>query len=299
MKSINPILRELGFRPEDRVVVVHADDIGMCQATLPAIDDLMTFGLVTSASAMVPCPWFLEVVAWRQQNPHFDLGIHLTLTSEWENFRWGPISTRAEASGLVDNQGYFHRTTAAVRRNAGCEAVRLEMRCQIELAERLGLSPTHVDNHMFAAMCDEFVEDYLQIGCEREIPAFLTRAHGNSAFDLEWAQKRSLQWERRGQPVFDHWDVVTRRGSVENHDAFVRHVFDLLPAGLSCVLLHPAIDTPEIRHITGEWHSRVADFEAFRQPSLREHIHNLGIQLISYQPLRDAMRRLRVKRVSD
>ena len=91
-------------------MVVHADDIGMCHSTLPAIDELMAFGLVTSASAMVPCPWFLEVVAWHQRNPQFDLGIHLTLTSEWERYRWGPISTRAVASGLLDDQGYFHRT---------------------------------------------------------------------------------------------------------------------------------------------------------------------------------------------
>jgi predicted glycoside hydrolase/deacetylase ChbG (UPF0249 family) len=87
MNAINPILRELGFRPDDRVVVVHADDIRMCHSTLPAIDELMAFGLVTSASAMVPCPSFLEVVAWHQRNPQFDLGIHLTLTSEWERYR--------------------------------------------------------------------------------------------------------------------------------------------------------------------------------------------------------------------
>src|SRR5215217_5387194 len=115
---MNPMLRELGFRPDDRAVVVHADDIGMCHATLPAVDELMAFGLVTSASAMVPCSWFLEVVAWHQRNHQFDLGIHLTLTSEWEGYRWGPITTRAPASGLLDDQGYFHATTSAARRLA-------------------------------------------------------------------------------------------------------------------------------------------------------------------------------------
>src|SRR5438270_361375 len=131
MNAINPILQELGFLPNDRVVVVHADDIGMCHSTVPAIDELMAFGLVTSASAMVPCPWFLEVAAWHQRNPQFDLGIHLTLTSEWDRYRWGPISTRAESSGLLDDQGYFHRTTLAVRRLAQREAVGLELRRQI------------------------------------------------------------------------------------------------------------------------------------------------------------------------
>ena len=115
MDTFNPVLRDLGFHRGDRVVVVHADDIGMCHSTLPAIDELMAFGLVTSASAMVPCPWFLDVVAWHQRNPQFDIGIHLTLTSEWDRYRWGPISTRAETSGLLDERGYFHGTTSAVR----------------------------------------------------------------------------------------------------------------------------------------------------------------------------------------
>ena len=83
MSTVNPYLKQLGFQADDRVVVVHADDIGMCHATLPAIDQLMAFGLVTPASAMVPCPWFLEAASWHRRNPQFDLGIHLTLTSEW------------------------------------------------------------------------------------------------------------------------------------------------------------------------------------------------------------------------
>src|SRR4051812_9972151 len=162
---MNRILRELGFRPDDRVVVVHADDIGMCQATLPAVDELMGFGLVTSASAMVPCPWFPEVSRWHRRNPEFDLGVHLTLTSEWERYRWGPISTRSGESGLLDDEGYFHRATPALRRLARREAVGVEMRCQVDRAERLGLAPSHVDSHMFGAICDEFLEDYLEIGC--------------------------------------------------------------------------------------------------------------------------------------
>jgi chitin disaccharide deacetylase len=287
MNAINPILRHFGFQPDDRVVVVHADDIGMCHATLPAIEELMAFGLVTSASAMVPCPWFPEVVAWHRRCPQFDLGIHLTLTSEWDRYRWGPVSTRSESTGLIDDEGYFHRTIPAARRLGRPESVDAELRGQVKLAERSGLVFTHLDTHMLVLICNELIDIYLGVACERRLPAFLMRTPGDSASGPDWA----LRWEERGQPVFDHWRVVTRRGSAEDHDAFVRDVFDGLPAGLSCVLLHPAIDTPEIRHITGDWRGRVADFDAFRQPSLRAHLVDRGIQLISYQPLRDAMRR--------
>ena len=118
-----------------------------------------------------------------------------------------------------------------------------------------------------------------------------TRDLGNSPEAREWFRRRGAEWENRGQPVFDHCRVVTRRGDVLDHLDFVADVFDRLPVGLSCVLLHPAIDTAEIRSATSDWRERVADFEVFRQPSLRHHIRNLGIDLISYRPICDAMRR--------
>ena len=116
-------------------------------------------------------------------------------------------------------------------------------------------------------------------------------AISNSPEVQGWLRRRGAEWEDRGQPVFDHGRVVTRRGDVEDHLDFVADVFNRLPAGLSCVLLHPAIDTLEIRAITSDWRGRVADFEVFRQPSLRDHIRDLGIELISYRPICDAMRR--------
>jgi predicted glycoside hydrolase/deacetylase ChbG (UPF0249 family) len=293
MSSLNPYLKDLGFRADDRVVVVHADDIGMCHATLPAIDELMAFGLVTSASAMVPCPWFLETASWHRRNPKFDLGVHLTLTSEWQHYRWGPLTCRDEASGLLDDHGYFHATTEQVRRQAKREAVRVECRRQIEVAFRSGIHPSHVDNHMLVAWCDELLEIYLEAGRERGIPSFMTRDFGNTHEAREWFRRRAVEWEERGQPVFDHFRVVTRRGDVKDHLDYVADVFNHLPAGLSCVLLHPAIDTPEIRSVTSDWRGRVADFEVFREPSLRAKLRELGIALISYWPICDAMRRRR------
>jgi hypothetical protein len=170
MSPVNPYLQQLGFQADDRVVVMHADDIGMCHATLPAIDELMAFGLVTSASVMVPCPWFLEAASWHRRNAHFDLGIHLTLTSEWPRYRWGPVSCRDEASGLLDDQGFLHSNTADVRRHAKGEAVRAERRRQIDAVVRSGIDPSHMDNHMMVAMCDEFLEIYRQAWPVREGP---------------------------------------------------------------------------------------------------------------------------------
>ena len=278
MNAINPILRHLGFLPDDRVVVVHADDLGMCHATLPAIDELMAFGLVTSASAMVPCPWFPEVVAWHRRCPQFDLGIHLTLTSEWDRYRWGPVSTHAG----IDRVGGRPGVLSMVRSRRYASSARPE---SVDRRDSMpgrprraapGLQvyayPTRTCSCYYAS---NSLILYLEIACERRLPAFLMRTPGRRRERAGLGPTtRPSRWQERGQPVFDHWRVVTRRGCADDHDAFVRDVFDQLPAGLSCVLLHPAIDTPEIRQITGDWRGRVADYE--RIPSahrLRVHLH--------------------------
>lgn len=287
---MNPFLQELGFSKHDRVVVVHADDIGLCHSTVPALEELLHVGTVTSASAMVPCCAFQAVVEWRHRHPDVDLGVHLTLTSEWDNHRWGPVSDESREGGLVDEHGFFHRTRNEVRTQAEPDAVRAEILAQTLRAEQLGLAPSHIDSHMLVCLSEEFHKDYVQLGCERSLPVFFPRLIGRSVSKRPAEEKRARYCEMQGQPVFDHFAVATRPANNDPH-AFVRHIFQELPSGLSSVLLHPLIESAEARSITDQWPSRVADFEVFRNPGLRKHIQDLGIHLISYQPLRDIMSR--------
>ena len=99
------------FLTDDRVVIIHTDDIGMCQASVSAFEELWEAGIITSGATMVPCPWFLDAARLCRTSPDIDMGVHVTLTSEWETYRWGPISTRDPASGLLDSDGYFFRTS--------------------------------------------------------------------------------------------------------------------------------------------------------------------------------------------
>ena len=105
----NPVLKKLGFSNDDRVIIIHTDDIGMCQASVDAFADLVDFGLISSGAVMVPCPWFLEAAKFAVAHPEADLGAHMTLTSEWETYRWGPVSTRDPETGLMDEEGFFHK----------------------------------------------------------------------------------------------------------------------------------------------------------------------------------------------
>jgi predicted glycoside hydrolase/deacetylase ChbG (UPF0249 family) len=113
----NPVLKKLGLADNDRVAIIHTDDIGMCQANVEAFADLNGVGIISSGAVMVPCTWFLQAASYAREHNQADLGIHLTLTSEWKTYRWGPISSRDPASGLVDEEGYFYHLTRPAARH--------------------------------------------------------------------------------------------------------------------------------------------------------------------------------------
>src|SRR5215212_5919225 len=111
----NPFLAKLGYSNNDRLVIIHTDDIGMCHASVQAFKDLWAFGTISSGAVMVPCPWFPAVAQMCRGNP------------EMESYRWGPISTKDTDSGLIDEAGYFHQWHPAVYEHAKPEAVAVEV----------------------------------------------------------------------------------------------------------------------------------------------------------------------------
>jgi predicted glycoside hydrolase/deacetylase ChbG (UPF0249 family) len=146
--SVNPAIERLGFQADDKVAIIHVDDVGMCGATLDAFSDLWAKRSVTTGSVMVPCPWFRATAAWARANPDVDLGVHATLTCEWDGYRWGPMSTSDMASGLMDEERAFHKTSEAVAMFAKPEAAKRELQLQIATAKEAGINATHLDTHM-------------------------------------------------------------------------------------------------------------------------------------------------------
>src|SRR6476619_1070300 len=162
---MNPILERLGYKENDRVVILHADDIGMSQASVDAYADLLKFGIMSSAATMVPCPWFPAAAEYFQresEDPRFDMGVHCTLNSEWSTFRWGPISTRDQASGLMDADGYFYNATAPLQENVDPAAVERELTAQVERALAAGIDITHIDTHMLGTFHSRLMPAYLR-----------------------------------------------------------------------------------------------------------------------------------------
>lgn len=292
----NPILRKLGFAATDRVVILHADDIGMCHATIPAFAELADFGLVSSGAVMVPAPWFLEAAAYCRQHPQVDVGVHGTLTSEWETYRWGPLSTRDPATGLLDAQGYLHQSVTALVTNGDPSAVQIELTTQLKRAMAEGIDPTHIDTHMAAIASPRFIPGYLQLAIAYGLPPMLVRldeagwrAQGLDAETAAFAARTVEQMEAQGLPMLDNISMLPLDQPNNRFEA-AKRAMAALPAGITHFIIHPAIDTPEVRAITPDAPSRIADYRTFTSKEMKAYVHNAGIHVIGYRPVRALMR---------
>ena len=286
----NPVLRHLGFAATDRVVVIHADDLGMCQASLPALVDLLSAGLVSSGSVMAPCPWFPQAAAMLRDCPTADVGLHMTLTSEWAACRWGPLSTREPATGLLDQDGYFPRDTKTLWQSIDVAAACAEMQAQVARARQAGLELTHLDSHMFAHFEARLLLPYVALGFAEAVPALVVRHWSYSEQDAPQIAQWTRQWEDQGMPIFDHVTGSPPASWQDDRVQQAKALFDAVSPGLTCFLVHAACDTPELRAMAPDWRARVADHAAFQSAELSNHIRHTGIQVIGYRVLRDAMR---------
>ncbi len=294
---MNAGLKKIGFDARDRVAIIHADDVGMCQATLPALADLLDFGLVSSASVMAPCPWFPAAAAFCRDHPAVDMGVHLTVNCEWAAYRWGPLSTRDPASGLLDAEGYLHARPRATWERADPAAVAAEIEAQMRRALEAGIDATHVDTHMGTVAHPRFLRAYARIAVDHRLPGFFlarpeerlrARGLGDEATIAD-AGRFVRELEAGGMPLFDDVAMLPLDDPADQVAAAKRIVDGLRP-GLTLLILHPARDTPELRALAPDWRSRVANYEACLSRELREHVRRSGVQVIGYRPLREALR---------
>jgi len=292
----NPFLKKLGYSDNERLVIIHTDDIGMCHASLEAFRDLWKFGTITSGAVMVPCPWFPAVAQMCQENPEVDMGVHGTLNAEWEAYRWSPLSTRDPESGLLDEDGYFHQWQDAVYQNAKPEAVEAEVNAQIERALAAGIDVTHVDSHMGTIMSPLFIQSYIQAAASRQLPNMLPRidAQGMEITGMSEAELRVYepimnQLLEAGIPMLEgllSLPLAEPNGQMET----AKDLLGNLPVGITHFVLHPSIDTAELRSIAPDWESRVANYNTFMSDELKKFIEQEDIKLIGYRQIRNAIR---------
>jgi predicted glycoside hydrolase/deacetylase ChbG (UPF0249 family) len=288
---MNPFLKRMGYGPEDRVLILHIDDMGFSHAANQASETCLGSGSATCASVLVNAPWFREAVAIAKANPAFDLGVHLTLTAEYPNFRWPALSTRDPSSGLLDSQGYLWASREDAIRHVTVKAAEQEMRAQIETALTAGIDITHIDTHMGSVVHPKFLASYLNLAKEFEVPAFLPRITRERLINLgEGAMSEAFleaieRVEAETVPTLDEILIETLVPLTDKHE-FYRQMIKSVRPGLTHLLFHPAVNVSELAAIADTHASRHADFEAFKTRDLANFAEEQGIHLIGYRALK-------------
>jgi len=269
---------------ETKFLVIHADDAGLSHSQNSAIIESLENGLVNSYSIMTPCPWFYEMGKYAKANPQFDYGIHLTLTCEWENYKFGPVSPVEEVKSLVDENGHFFKTRDELKIFANEKEVKKELKAQIEKALNYGLNPTHIDSHMYSVGVNkEFFTLYKELGRLYNLPVLLNNEL------LEMVGLNAKENINENDFVFDNICIANYKHFTNNRlKNYYLDFIDNIKSGLNIILIHPAFNDPEMKAITinhpnfgSEW--RQIDFEVFTSQEIKSKIEKNNIQLITWK----------------
>lgn len=293
-------LRLLGLPDDARVVILHADDVGMCRGANRAFLELARAGRLDCGSVMVPCPWFPEIAREAAADPSLDLGVHLTLTSEWYGYRWGPVAVRSKASGLLDGDGYFHRDCLLLRAAVDAEAAEEEMRAQLDRALAAGIDVTHLDTHMGAALVPELLQATIRIAREHRLPLLLPRDLASYLGVLRMGEvdpgpyaEAVAELDAAGLPVIDRFAMTPGVPSEEAEAAYAALVTPTQP-GLTYVALHPngAEDIADIQrdHPRAKPHWRTDELRLFGNGHCDAAIAAAGATRLGMRALRDLHR---------
>jgi len=267
-------------------LILHGDDAGMCHDANLGIKKAMEQGILRSASIMMPCPWARDMVRYAVDHRDWDFGIHLTLTSEWDSYRWGPVSNPRDVSSLLDEEGCFFKDERSVAAYAHPKEVEREIHAQIDLAERWGLHPKHLDNHMGSLFTrPEWVEIFYRIAVERGIPPLLADLTEEELHEinpaLDVGSLDSLKGLRSVFPVLRSFSAVQHGSLEEKRSFFMQRVSSLKP-GLHEIILHPACPNPELRAVTPSAEDRGRDLDLLLDDPTRSFLEERQVRVIHW-----------------
>jgi predicted glycoside hydrolase/deacetylase ChbG (UPF0249 family) len=278
----------LGYAADSRLLIINADDFGMCHDQNEGVMEGLTRGLFTSSTILVTCPWFEEAADFARSNPQADLGVHLTLTAEWDRYKWGPVLGRNAVPSLCNERGYLWQTVEEVYQHDNLDEVETELRAQIEKARGAGIDVTHLDSHMGPLhLRADYHEIYTRLAAEYRVPIRLAsrrrmRAEGWTAV-LD-------QLDGLGIVTPDHL-VFNGPESVGDTENYWTNLIRNLKPGVTEVLCHPALARDELKSCARDAFQREADFRYFTSDKTRKLIADEGVTLTGFRQLRDLMRR--------
>ncbi len=278
------LTQRLGYPADAKLMIVHADDLGMMQSVNAASIKAFESGLVNSGSIMVPCPWLPDIAAYARKRPEADLGLHLTLTSEWTTYRWGPVLPKDRVASLLDKSGYLYLTEVEAASQASPKEIEAEIRAQIERARSFGIQPTHLDSHMGTLYQNKTLfEILLRVAREYRLPTRISREWFTSFDYLQSILKPE-------DVIIDRVISIEPNVPPENWEKFYTDAIKSIQPGVSEVIIHLAHDDEEMRAATADhpdwgaaWRQR--DFDFFTSNRFRKLLEENGIKLITWREI--------------
>jgi len=286
----------LGWGKDDVVVILHIDDVGMSHPSNLGGIESVEKGVATSWSVMMPCAWVPEIAGYLRANPGVDSGVHLTLTSEWRLYRWGPLAGKSQVPGLVDQEGCLWHSVEQAATHATADEVDREIRAQVERAEVMQLPITHLDSHMGTLFArPDFFERYVRLGIEKQIPVLIPSGKGAYTLREHAAEARQLApWVEKvwnaGLPVIDDLHTSSGDWKPEEKTERLMELLGSLKPGVTEILFHASRPTDEFPLVTGSSASRFGDLQALTDPRVRRFIEERGIVLTTWRELMERRR---------
>jgi predicted glycoside hydrolase/deacetylase ChbG (UPF0249 family) len=286
-----PLAERLGFKVTDKILIVNGDDVGMSHAANAATIDALENGLMTSATIMVACPWFPEIAAYAKSHPNSDFGLHLTHTSEWKGYKWGPVASRGEVPGLVDPQGYLWPDTPFVYAKATPEEAYTEARAQIKKALAAGIDVTHLDSHMGVLQYnDAYFQVYRRLAKEFDLPL---RMGSQEVLAAAGGAHQRGQLDADGI-VYPDYLIHGGRNKGESVTDFWKRMLSSLKPGVTELYIHAALAGEEMQHITNSWQDRATEHHLFtKDAEIRRILESQNVKRVGYRALRELQRKAR------
>jgi len=238
----------------------------------------------------------LDAASTIKQRPHYDIGVHLTLTAEYETCRWRALSSVNPSSGLLSNDRCLWKTSKEAVEHISPKIAEQEIRAQIDYALQSGIDVTHIDSHMGTVVNPKFISSYLSLAREYKIPAFLPRLNSEEIDAFGWGEFTEIilnlynSLDAEGFPIIDHM-IIDTGGEYPDKAEYYCERFKEVKSGLTHFLFHPAKMSPELQAITpdsAKWRNQ--DYEAFINPLIRQCVEELDLQIIGYRQIRDVLR---------
>lgn len=282
------VAERLGYPADSKLLIVHADDLAVAHSVDAASFDALDKSAITSASVMVPGPWLTEVAAYAKAHPDADLGLHLTLTSEWKTYRWGPVESKDKVRSLLDPAGYLWFEAAPALQNVKAEEAEIEIRAQVERAIAAGIHPTHLDSHMGVLFLrPDLFAAYVKVAHEYKLPFLAVR------FPDTPPQIFSLLGEK--DVILDSVIIATPAVHSNEWRQFYTNALKNLKPGLNEIIVHLGHDDSELEAVTLDhpdygavWRQR--DYEIVTSPEFKKALEENHIILVKWNDLKKLLK---------